>query len=109
VKRVEINRRTGEEGIITSLNVEERAWDITVTNQHDFTIPVMILDRMPFASQEDITVTEIAGMTPVTERDVDKKRGVLNWKFDLEAKGAKSIKSGYKVSWPKTMQIGAVE
>ena len=109
VKRAEIKRRTGEEGIITASNVEERAWDITVSNLHDFSLPVTILDRVPYATKDDIVVTEIADLTPVTLRDVDKKRGVLSWSFELDSKGEKSIKTGYKVSWPKSMQISAVD
>ncbi len=109
VQRAEVKRRTGEEGIITSSNVEERAWDITIKNLHDFVLPVSVMDRIPYSTRDDVVVTEMGGFTPVTERDVEKRRGVMAWRFDLETKGEKLIKTGYKVSWPKDVQIGLLE
>ncbi len=109
VERVEVNRRTGEEGILTSSNVEERAWDITVKNLHDFTMPVSVVDRIPFATSDDVTVADVIGMTAPTERNLDKRRGVVAWRFDIESKGEKSLKTGYKVTWPKAMQVGQID
>ncbi|MGE3830591.1 MAG: mucoidy inhibitor MuiA family protein, partial [Parvibaculaceae bacterium] len=34
VKRIEVQRRTGEEGLLSTSNVDERAFDITVKNLH---------------------------------------------------------------------------
>ncbi len=109
VKRAETNRHSGEEGLITSSNVEERAWDITVKNLHDFALPITVLDRVPFATQDGVVVTDIIHMTQASERDVDKKRGVLAWRFDLDLKGEKTIRTGYKVTWPKSMYIGMLD
>jgi uncharacterized protein (TIGR02231 family) len=109
VQRAEVKRRTGEEGIITSSNVEERAWEITVKNLHAFALPVSVMDRIPFSTRDDVIVTELGGLTAATERDVDKRRGVIAWRFDLDSKGEKQIKTGYKISWPKDVQIGLLE
>ena len=35
VKRIEVKRRTGEEGLISTSNIDERAFDITVKNLHE--------------------------------------------------------------------------
>lgn len=106
VKRVEVKRQIGEEGIITTSNVDERAYDITVKNLHDFSIPVIVLDQMPYSTMEDITVSALAGMTQPSFKDFEKKRGVLAWGFDLEPKAEKVIKHGFKITWPKDMQVG---
>jgi uncharacterized protein (TIGR02231 family) len=106
VKRIEVNRRLGEEGLISTSNIDERAFDITVKNLHDAVIPVTILDQMPYSSDEKITVDTLSGMTPPTTRDFERRRGVLAWNFDLEPDAVKVIKHGYKVSWPKDMTIG---
>ena len=58
VKRVEVKRQIGEEGIITSSNVDTRAYDISVKNLHDFTVPVTILDQTPNSEMEDIVVSK---------------------------------------------------
>lgn len=106
VKRAEVNRQRGEEGLISTSNTDQRAYDITVRNLHDFKLPVTVVDQMPYAAQEDITVATLPGMTPATVQDLDKKRGVLAWSFDLEPRAEKLIKHGFKVSWPENMEVG---
>ena len=106
VKRTEVKRQKGEEGIISTSNVEERAWDIAVKNLHDVSIPVTVLDQMPFSANENVTIEPMAQMTPPTEKDWNKRRGVMAWRFDLESKGEKTLKFGYKVTWPQNMQVG---
>ena len=44
-------------------------------------------------------------MTEPSVVDLDKKRGVLAWNFDLESKAEKSLKTGYKVTAPQAMNI----
>ncbi len=106
VKRAEVRRNIGEEGIISTSNVDERAYDITVKNLHDYAVGVTVLDQMPFSAMEDVTVETLPGMTPPTVKDVDKKRGVLAWSFNLEPKAEKIIKHGFKTAWPEDMQVG---
>ncbi len=106
VKRSEVKRKKGEEGIISTSNVEERAWDIVVKNLHDAAIPVTVLDQLPFSANENVTITPMAQMTPPTEKDLNKRRGVMAWRFDLAPKAESTIKFGYKVTWPQNMQVG---
>ena len=106
VKRSEVKRKKGEEGIISTSNVEERAWDIVVKNLHDVTIPVTVIDQMPFSANENVSIEPMAQMTPPTEKDLDKRRGVMAWRFDLESKAENTVKFGYKVTWPQNMQVG---
>jgi uncharacterized protein (TIGR02231 family) len=106
VKRAEVKRKKGEEGIISTSNVEERAWDIVVKNLHDVSIPVTVIDQMPFSANENVTIEPLVQMTPPTEKDLDKRRGVMAWRFDLESKAENTIKFGYKVTWPQNMQVG---
>jgi uncharacterized protein (TIGR02231 family) len=106
VKRIEVKRRTAEEGLITTSNVDERAFDITVKNLHAAQIPVTILDQMPYSTDGKITVDTPSGMTPATVRDYERRRGVMAWTFELAAKETKVIKHGYKVSWPHDLKLG---
>jgi uncharacterized protein (TIGR02231 family) len=109
VSRAEVNRVTGEEGILTSSNVEARAWDITVKNLHTLALPVRVIDRVPFTASKEIVIAEMPGMTEPTLRDLDKKRGVLAWDFTLEPNAETVLKTGYKISWPEGMQVSMVE
>ncbi len=109
VTRNEVKRVTGEEGLLTSSNVDERAWDITVKNLHGFSMPVRVVDRVPFTASKDIEIDEIAGMTAPTVRDLEKQRGVMAWDFSLESQAENSLKTGYKISWPEGMQVSVVD
>lgn len=109
VTRAEVKRVAGEEGFLTSSNMDERAWDITVKNLHTAAMPVRVVDRVPFTASKDIEIAEIPAMTPPTVRDLDKKRGVLAWDFTLEPQAENSLKTGYKISWPEGMQVSVVE
>jgi uncharacterized protein (TIGR02231 family) len=106
VKRAEVKRKKSEEGLISTSNVEERAWDIVVKNLHDAIIPVTVIDQLPFSANEKVTIEAMAQMTPPTEKDLNKRRGVMAWRFDLESKAENTIKFGYKVAWPQNMQVG---
>ena len=68
-------------------------------------IPVTVIDRKPYSTQSDVLVENIAGMSEPSIVDLDKKRGVLAWNFDLESKAEKSLKTGYKVTAPQAMNI----
>lgn len=106
VKRIEVKRRTAEEGLISTSNVDERAFDITVKNLHQAQIPITILDQMPYSTEGKITVDTLSGMTPPSVRDFERRRGVLAWTFELAAQDTKVIKHGYKISWPHDLQLG---
>ena len=106
VKRVEVKHVSGEEGLITTSNVETRAYDISLRNLHDFAVPVTILDQMPFSTREDITVETLSGMSPATIKDFEKKRGVLAWTLSAEPKVENVIHHGFKVTSPKNQEVG---
>lgn len=106
VKRVEVKRLRAEEGLITTTNADTRAYDITVKNLHGFAIPVTIIDQMPYSTMEDVRVQTLPGMTAPTMTDFEKKRGVVAWGFTLEPKAEKVVKHGFKVTWPRDMQVG---
>ncbi len=109
VKRAEVKRDSGDEGILTTSHVQALAWDISVTNLHDVMIPVTVIDRAPFSTQEDVTVAALPDSTPATIKDFEKRRGVLAWNFDLEPKAEKAIKTGYKVTSPEAVNISMNE
>jgi uncharacterized protein (TIGR02231 family) len=108
VTRKEIKRQKSEEGIISTSNVESRLWDIAVKNLHDFEMPVTILDRLPYATTDDVQIVALPGTEP-TEKDVEKKRGVLAWQLPLKARTEQTIRFGYKVVSPKEIVVGMVD
>lgn len=109
VERKEVKKSVGEQGLLTSSNVEERAWDITIKNLHKGKMAVRVLDRKPFSSSDKIEVETLAGMTPPTEKDYKKRRGVMAWSFDAAPGSETVVKTGYRITWPQDMKIGQAE
>ncbi len=109
VKRVEVKRNSGEEGIISSRYTRMLAWDISVKNLHDTAFPVVIVDRIPFSTQDMVTVEQISQSTPATTEDYELKRGVKAWSLTLDPKAEKKITLGYKITAPKDIPIALTE
>jgi uncharacterized protein (TIGR02231 family) len=109
VTRAEVKRNSGDEGLLTTSHVQTLAWDISVTNLHDVLIPVTVVDRAPYSTESDVVVVALPDVTPASVTDFEQKRGVLAWNFDLEPKGKKAIKTGYKVTSPQAVNISLNE
>jgi uncharacterized protein (TIGR02231 family) len=105
VKRTQVRSETSESGIISTDLVEERSWVIEVKNLHARTMPVRILDRVPFSTHEDISVDLLAGSTRPSETNVERKTGVLAWDYELAVGAEQVIRFGYRVSSPKDKPI----
>ncbi|MEO1745194.1 MAG: mucoidy inhibitor MuiA family protein [Pseudomonadota bacterium] len=109
VERVESDRKVGETGILVSSNVERRIAEINIINNHDFAMPVRIIDRMPVSDHEDIEVQALRDNTIPSETDVDGQRGVIAFDYDMAAGAERQINIGYEVSWPSEMLISQVQ
>jgi uncharacterized protein (TIGR02231 family) len=105
VTRVSLRRARGETGIITSSNVDEQHYKITLTNLHDRPIPLLILDQMPYSEDEKI----IAELLPITSQPVEMnyedKRGVVAWALELKPKQVREIAFSYQVTWPAKRDV----
>ena len=109
VKRSEVKRMVAQVGLLTSSDTQEMAWDISVTNLHGMKMPIRIIDRKPFSSDEKIVVSDAAGITPASVTDVEHRRGVLAWDLNLEPKAKTEIHTGYKITTPKDFYVGMLE
>ena len=70
-----------------------------VENLTDKAWPLRVIDRVPYAEQEDLQITHTA--TPAeTTADYDDKRGVLAWDLDLAAGAKQVIKLDTTMRWP---------
>jgi len=102
ITRSEAKRKTGESGILTTERVEENSWVTRVKNLHDRDMNIRIYDRMPYAVNENIEVTLMKNTTSPTERDIEDRRGIYGWEYDLQAGTDKTIRFGYRITHPQT-------
>ena len=93
-------RAEGDRGIIsTSTQIEEKAV-LEVENLTSEVWPVRVVDLVPYSEQEELEISYSADPA-VSETDVDGKRGVLAWDFDLGPGEKKAITLESLISWPE--------
>lgn len=85
----------------------KRAYQITMSNQHDKTFTIHLYDNIPVASHEDINV-ELSGVKP-SEQDIDDKKGVMLWERTLAPSSKQQLNYGYRVSYPKDKTVFGFE
>lgn len=98
--RTVLNRNEGDRGIISRSNeLTERA-RIEVKNLTNRRWSVELRDRVPYSEQEDLKITYSADPAP-NVTDVEDRRGILQWSFDLPASSDKTIGFEYRIKWPE--------
>ena len=109
VVRTVLERKTGETGILSKQKTDLRRFKITVENLHSQPMDIVILDRVPYAEDESVTIERIGGGTDPTATDVDDKRGVLGWRYTYAAGESRDILNGYQVSWPADREVVSID
>ncbi|MBC7738551.1 MAG: DUF4139 domain-containing protein, partial [Candidatus Saccharibacteria bacterium] len=100
LKRDMPQRAEGDRGILTtSTQIEEKAV-LEVENLTGEAWPVRLMDQVPYSEQEDLKISYTADPA-VTEADIDGKRGVLAWEFDLAPGETQKISLQSVISWPE--------
>ncbi|WP_371225716.1 DUF4139 domain-containing protein [Roseovarius sp. 2305UL8-3] len=104
LSRVVVDRREGDRGLITKSNEMSEEARITVENLTGESWPIRLLDHVPYSEQDDLRITWEADLAP-SEQDVDDKRGVLAWEFDLPAGDEKTITLSHQIEWPEGQML----
>lgn len=94
------NRSEGERGILVSSNELDEVAILKIENLSGEAWPIQVLDRVPYSEQDDLEIDYRATPAP-SEVDVDGKRGVLAWNFDLGAGDTKEIRLEHNIEWPE--------
>ncbi len=109
--RATLDHQTGEHGIpiIASRKTDTRSFKTTVENLHARPIEITILDRTPYAENEDIEVKRLNASTVPTKENVDDKRGILAWTFTYAPGESRDIVNAYEVSWPANQSLVSLD
>lgn len=96
VTRVEEKDFTSSK-FIGSKKVVQRGWKIDVRNNKSREISLALHDQVPVSGQSDVEVSvdEISGAQK------NDKTGELTWKFNLKPDESKTVRTEYKVKFPK--------
>jgi len=82
---------------------QEFVYQITVKNNQNQPVKLVLKDQYPLTSQKDIEVEQLKETTVPTLKNEDV--GVLVWEFELKAGETKVFKNAYSVKYPKNKQI----
>ncbi len=100
LKREIPERAEGDRGIISiSSQIEEKAV-LEVENLTGETWAMRVLDLVPYSEQEELEISYRADPA-VSEADVEGRRGVLAWDFDLGPGEKQAITLESVISWPE--------
>ena len=102
VKRTEPETMQGDRGFLTKSNSRHELALITIEVLPNVTRPwaLRVLDSVPYSEQEDLKITSKANIEP-SEKDVDDKRGVWAWDFEVAPMSLVEIRIESDLSWPE--------
>ncbi|MEM1365102.1 MAG: mucoidy inhibitor MuiA family protein [Pseudomonadota bacterium] len=106
VERIVADRSTGETGILTSANRERMAITMSVSNLGGDARTIRLIDRVPTSDADEIEIeTSFPGDSTPDEVDVDGRRGVLGWTFDLAPGAGRRVEVRHTITWPSDKEI----
>ncbi|MBE0453729.1 MAG: DUF4139 domain-containing protein [Roseovarius sp.] len=100
LSRVIRARTEGDRGLITRATEAREEVEIAVENLTGETWPLHLIDRVPVSEQSDLRITWEAAPRP-DESDVENRRGVLGWNFDLPPGERHTITLTTRMNWPE--------
>lgn len=93
-------RNEGDRGMLSRSTELSEQVKIEVENLTGESWSVRVLDRVPYSEQEELGVSWKASPR-VSEQDIDDKRGVLAWEFELGAGAKEALGLSYELRWPE--------
>jgi hypothetical protein len=100
VKREKIKDYTTRRFIGTKKE-ETKAWQISVKNNKQQVISMVLYDQIPVSKMEEIEVTT----ENISGGDFNKESGEIKWKLKLDPVAKKELDLKYKVKYPKDEKL----
>jgi hypothetical protein len=104
VTRYVTNKSQGETGLLSVSNQSNELVQIDLNNLSGRDWPVRLQDRVPFSEQDDLKISYTA-TPPATTENLNRQRGVLEWRFDLPAGQTKQVTLETRMQWPDGMEL----
>ena len=100
LERVVKDAQEGDRGVLTKSNERNEQVEITLRNLTARAWDVRLTDRVPYSEQEDLQISWDAQPVP-TETNVDDKRGVLEWRFEMPPTSDQRVELNHRIRWPE--------
>lgn len=82
---------------------QEYVYKLTVRNNQNKAVKMVLKDQYPISTQKDINVEQLKETTTPTFNN--EEVGVLSWEFELKPGESKEFKNAYSVKYPKNKPI----
>jgi len=90
----------GERGLLNRERTYDWNWILTLTNNKPLDIELRVEDKIPHVGHKDISIRE-AFQPPLPEREND----LVFWTLPLKTGQQTTLQYGYKISYPKEMNV----
>ncbi|RLJ41398.1 uncharacterized protein (TIGR02231 family) [Litoreibacter meonggei] len=99
-----LDNDTGDRGFLTSSSTRVQQMEFSVENLLATTEQVQTIFALPYAEQEDLSISVSARPSP-DERDFEQKRGVSVWNLDVGPGETKTVRVNVDMDWPEGQQL----
>jgi len=93
------------QGLFKDKRRVEKHININIENLHQQTLPILILDQLPVAEDERISVKLLEASTPVNHQDETAPPGTIAWRHIYQANEKRQLNFSYSVTYPKDMTL----
>jgi len=106
VKHNILEDKSGDSGLLGRDNVKEQRTVTTINNLRQKPVTLIVAQSVPVSKNKDIDIEmNKEYTTPGYDKDIENKKGVLQWSQNLGAQSKTDIKLGWKVTWPRDEDI----
>lgn len=106
VERLPVRKRMSDGGFLDSSRSDVQDYRTIIRNRHVFPVRISVIDRVPVSEDAALIVEPLPTNSPPTEKQVEGRRGVLGWSFDLKPEEAREIRLGWRLRWPADRELG---
>ncbi|TDT73685.1 uncharacterized protein (TIGR02231 family) [Litoreibacter halocynthiae] len=99
-----LDNDTGDRGFLTSSSTRVQQMEFSVENLLATTEQVQTIFALPYAEQEDLSITTSSRPSP-DETDFEQKRGVSVWNLDVGPGETKTVRVNVDMDWPEGQQL----
>ncbi|MCA3457364.1 MAG: DUF4139 domain-containing protein [Rhodobacter sp.] len=104
VTRSVTNKSQGETGLLSVSTQSNELVQIDLNNLTGRDWPVRLQDRVPFSEQDDLKISYTA-TPPATTENLNRQRGVLEWRFDLPDGQTRQVTLETRMQWPEGKEL----
>lgn len=97
----EIQKDFSKKSVIGSNKKETKSWEITIKNNKNTSIDLLLEDQFPISKVDDIKIEQIES----SGAELSEDDGKLTWKLKLKPKEKKVLIIKYEVKYPKNKNL----